>query len=213
MVSRGNSSRLPSFPSFPSNHPSRFDQKAICVKTSSAYAATFPKDPKHAFDSIPVDKFGEDLAVNVTSAYAALKSAVEGFERLPVDATKVFIYTGNMSTGIIVPEAVVLGVGKNAVLYLVEAAVQLYGHLAARFYVGDERDRDGNSTMDKIDGEAHAVAYWELATSSEQGPINYTFVKGIGYKKFDVDRASRPVEGVQSLMKKAADAVAARKES
>ena len=149
--------------------------------------------------------------MNVTSAYAALKSAVEGFERLPTgsDASKVFIYTGNMSTGIIVPETVFLGVGKNAVLYLVEAAVQLYGHLA-RFYFGDERDGDGNSTMDKIDGEAHAVAYWELATGSVQGPINYTFVKGAGYRKFDVDRASRPVEGVQSLLKKAADAVAAR---
>lgn len=36
----------------------------------------------------------------------------------------------------------------------------------------------------RVDGEAHAKLYWELAEDKEQGPWMQTFVKDVGYKKF-----------------------------
>lgn len=37
-----------------------------------------------------------------------------------------------------------------------------------------------------IDGEAHGKLYAELAEHKEQGEWQQTFVKGVGYKKFEV---------------------------
>jgi len=53
-----------------------------------------------------------------------------------------------------------------------------------RFYYGDERNEDGSPAYMKIDGEAHAVHYLQLAESESQGPWQQTFVKEIGYKSF-----------------------------
>ena len=53
-----------------------------------------------------------------------------------------------------------------------------------RFYYGDERKVDGTAIY-RVDGEAHAKLYWELAEAKTQGPWMQTFVKGVGYKKFD----------------------------
>lgn len=52
------------------------------------------------------------------------------------------------------------------------------------FYYGDERKADGTAIY-KVDGEAHAKLYCELAEAKTQGPWMQTFVKGVGYKKFD----------------------------
>jgi hypothetical protein len=53
-----------------------------------------------------------------------------------------------------------------------------------RFYYGDERKADGTAIY-RVDGEAHAKLYWGLAEAKMQGPWMQTFVKGLGYKKFD----------------------------
>lgn len=44
--------------------------------------------------------------------------------------------------------------------------------------------------MSHLSSEAHAEIYWDLAHRREQGPWNYTFVRGKGYVKFGgaVDR-------------------------
>ena len=42
-----------------------------------------------------MEDFSAHLAVNVASVYAAGKEAVAGFDTLPEDAIKTFIYTGN----------------------------------------------------------------------------------------------------------------------
>ena len=53
-----------------------------------------------------------------------------------------------------------------------------------RFYYGDERKADGSAKF-RVDGEAHAKLYWELAEAKTQGPWLQTFVKDVGYKNFD----------------------------
>jgi hypothetical protein len=53
-----------------------------------------------------------------------------------------------------------------------------------RFYYVDERKEDGAPKY-RVDGEAHANIYWDLAHGQTQGPWMQTFVKGVGYKKFD----------------------------
>ena len=58
-----------------------------------------------------------------------------------------------------------------------------------RFYYGDERKADGTAKY-RVDGDAHAKLYWELAEEKTQGPWMQTFVKGEGYKKFDSQYAS-----------------------
>jgi hypothetical protein len=58
-----------------------------------------------------------------------------------------------------------------------------------RFYYGDERKADGTAKY-RVDGEAHAKLYWELAEDKTQGPWMQTFVKGAGYTNFDSQYAS-----------------------
>jgi hypothetical protein len=58
-----------------------------------------------------------------------------------------------------------------------------------RFYYGDERKADGSAKY-RVDGDAHAQLYWKLAEDKTQGPWMQTFVKGVGYKKFDNQYAS-----------------------
>ena len=53
-----------------------------------------------------------------------------------------------------------------------------------RFYYADERKADGAPKYG-IDGDAHADLFWELAQAETQGQWHQTFVKGVGYKKFD----------------------------
>lgn len=58
-----------------------------------------------------------------------------------------------------------------------------------RFYYADERKPDGTAKY-KVDGEAHAKLYYELAEGKTQGPWMQTFVKDKGYMKFDSPYAS-----------------------
>ena len=58
-----------------------------------------------------------------------------------------------------------------------------------RFYYADERKADGSAIF-KVSGEAHGKHFWELAEAKTQGPWMQTFVKGVGYTKFDSQYAS-----------------------
>jgi hypothetical protein len=55
----------------------------------------------------------------------------------------------------------------------------------ARFYYADERKPDGSPKY-RVDGEAHADLFWELAQNAAQGPWLQTFVKDMGYQNFDM---------------------------
>jgi hypothetical protein len=53
-----------------------------------------------------------------------------------------------------------------------------------RFYYGDERKADGTPIY-RVNGDAHAELYLKLAEEKGQGEWMQTFVKGVGYTKFD----------------------------
>lgn len=164
--------------------------------TSAAYSLSFA-DGSNPF-SISVADFAKDLAVNTTSLYATASAALAGFRELPEAGPKVFIFTGNMQNTLIVPETFSLGAGKSASAYLMETAAAVYG-AQYHFYYADERMHNGGSVMAAVNGDAHASFYWELAGRKTQGPWDATFVKGVGYTKFDSER-DRKVMSVAALM-------------
>lgn len=58
-----------------------------------------------------------------------------------------------------------------------------------RFYYVDERKEDGTPKY-RVDGEAHADLFYDLAHGKSHGPWMHTFVKGVGYKNFDGEYSS-----------------------
>jgi hypothetical protein len=54
-------------------------------------------------------------AVNITSAYLAAAESMKGFESLPKDAPKSFIYTGNGFNQIVMPANAGLGIESRRV--------------------------------------------------------------------------------------------------
>lgn len=179
-------------------------QKLDCI--TNAYPAYFISfaDLTDPLGGMSISDMSKGLIINSVSAFAAAKHAVAGFQKLPSGVPTAYIYTGNMASYLVVPETVSLGSGKNASLYFVEAAAHAYREKGYRFYFADERTPEGGSTMDLIDGNAHGEEFWKLANSKEQAPVNYTFVKGKGYVKFESDRI-REVKGLHKLFKEAHD--------
>ncbi|EPQ55708.1 NAD P-binding protein [Gloeophyllum trabeum ATCC 11539] len=140
--------------------------------------------------AVPIADFSKDLVVNAASAYAAAHEAVKGFAQLPADASKTFIYTGNILNVKQLPIFASLGAGKSATAHIVEAATLTYGNKGFKFYYADERTADGAPVASAIDGDAHADFYYELSQSPKQQPWLATFVKGKGYVDFSAqDRA------------------------
>ena len=61
------------------------------------------------------------------SLYAAASEAVKGFESLPEDVPKTFIFIGNkQSHGFVVPSMISLGMGKAAAAYLMGSSAAEY---------------------------------------------------------------------------------------
>ena len=68
---------------------------------------------------------------------------------------------------------------------LFRSGISACGRLTVgRFYYADERKADGAPRY-CVDGDVHALLYWDLAHGETQGPWMQTFVQGVGYKKFD----------------------------
>jgi NAD(P)-dependent dehydrogenase (short-subunit alcohol dehydrogenase family) len=102
-------------------------QAAPSVVIYNAAALTPPPSQDSMF-SIPADKFGLDLNVNTVSPYVAAQKAVIGWETLPKDTKKTFIYTGNAQNVSMLPIPMMLnlGVGKSASSYWIDMADTLY---------------------------------------------------------------------------------------
>ena len=100
---------------------------APSVVVYNAAAATPPPDPASVF-SVPAEAFAKDLAINTTSAYVAAQHAVKGWETLPADARKTFIYTGNILNVALLPVPLFLtiGAGKSASSFWLSLADTLY---------------------------------------------------------------------------------------
>jgi NAD(P)-dependent dehydrogenase (short-subunit alcohol dehydrogenase family) len=97
------------------------------VVVYNAAARTVPPVEDKLFSN-PAENLASDFNVNVLSAYVAAQQAVRGWETLPKEAKKTFIYTGNMMNTMIVPvaAAVNLGIGKSASSYWIGLADMLY---------------------------------------------------------------------------------------
>jgi NAD(P)-dependent dehydrogenase (short-subunit alcohol dehydrogenase family) len=91
---------------------------APSVVIYNAGTLTPPPDAESVL-SVPAESVEADLKVNVISAYVAAQEAVKGWEMLPAEAKKTFIYTGNITNVSIVPMPMMItvGIGKSASAY------------------------------------------------------------------------------------------------
>jgi hypothetical protein len=143
-----------------------------------------------------------------------MHEAVKAFRNAPSDASKTFIFTGNMLNVRLLPGMINFGLGKAVPAYAIRHLVEFGSYTSEgikwvafrcfvalpwvmsetwdwnadgdlRFYYADERTSNGDAVNNKISGVAAAEAYPELAERKEQGPWFYTFVRGEGYKDFE----------------------------
>ncbi|EXJ93386.1 hypothetical protein A1O1_01778 [Capronia coronata CBS 617.96] len=134
--------------------------------------------------AISLADFSVDTTINIYSAFVAAQQAVSGFAQLPASAARTFIYTGNVLNVAILPRFLSAGVGKSGAAHMIWVASDAYKDRGYKFYYADERKADGSPKY-RVDGDAHAKLYWDLAHAPTQGPWMQTFVEGVGYKKFD----------------------------
>ncbi len=87
-------------------------------------AALTPPPDKDSVLSIPAESVASDLNVNTISPYVAAQQAVSGWETLPEEAKKTFIYTGNIANVSILPVPLMLnlGMGKSASAFWIGVA-------------------------------------------------------------------------------------------
>ncbi|KAF2149195.1 hypothetical protein K461DRAFT_245802, partial [Myriangium duriaei CBS 260.36] len=150
----------------------------------NAGSFTFPPDADNLF-SIPAEAVTTDLNVNTISAYVAAQQAVVGWDSLPKDTKKSFIYTGNIQNVQVLPVPMLFnpGMGKSATAYWIGAADMLYQPKGYRFFYADERYAGGKLKGGAVDGPAHGEFYAQLADHAVV-PWHATFVKDQGYAKF-----------------------------
>ncbi|KAI2623159.1 NAD(P)-binding protein [Hypoxylon sp. NC1633] len=149
-------------------------------------ASLTPPPDKDSVLSISVESVLSDLNVNTVSPYAAAQEAVKGWETLPKETKKTFIYTGNGLNLSVLPVPLMqnLGIGKSASAYWVGLADATYSSRGYRFFYADERYGDGKVKGGAIDGDAHGEFYEQLATHGGNVPWDATFVKGKGFVQF-----------------------------
>ena len=97
------------------------------VVVYNAAALTNPPDKDSIF-SVPAETVASDLNVNTISPYVVAQQAVIGWETLPKETKKTFIYTGNMLNVLIVPVPMMLdlGMGKAASAFWIGLADTTY---------------------------------------------------------------------------------------
>lgn len=93
----------------------------------NAGSLTIPSDKDSIF-SVSVESVLSDLKINTISSYAAAQQAVIGWETLPKETKKTFIYTGNITNVSIVPMPMMLdvGMGKSASAFWIGLADTTY---------------------------------------------------------------------------------------
>jgi NAD(P)-dependent dehydrogenase (short-subunit alcohol dehydrogenase family) len=102
-------------------------QTAPSVVVYNAAALTFPPIEGSVF-STPYEAVAKDVNINTISAYVAAQQAVSGWETLPAETKKSFIYTGNILNVSILPMpmGLTLGIGKSASAFWVGFANAMY---------------------------------------------------------------------------------------
>lgn len=161
----------------------QWGEPSVVVYNAAAAHFTSPDDPT----SVSNLDFAQDLAINTTSTYAAVKEALASFKTLPSSAPKTFFYTGNLLNKGPQPRfqgLLTLGVGKAASAYLIESVALAHAKDGIKFFYVDERKADGSSGGAEIDGPAHADFFASLLEGNVEVPTIATFVKGKGYVDF-----------------------------
>lgn len=113
----------------PDSIPALFDavkaefHAAPNVVIYNAGALSIPSD-KDSVLSVSAETVVSDLNINTISPYVAAQQAIIGWETLPKDTKKTFIYTGNILNVSIVPVPMMLtlGIGKSASAFWVGLA-------------------------------------------------------------------------------------------
>jgi hypothetical protein len=82
---------------------------------------------------MPLSEFNLALNINTNSVYAAAQEAVKGFLELPVEASRTFIYTGNILNTKVFPPLLGLGVGKAATAHIIEYFAMAYPFRGFKF--------------------------------------------------------------------------------
>ncbi|KAI1144309.1 hypothetical protein F5Y05DRAFT_407706 [Hypoxylon sp. FL0543] len=175
----------------PDSVPALFDavkaefQSFPNVVVYNAASITPPPD-KDSVLSIPAESVASDLNINTISPYVAAQQAIRGWETLPKETKKSFIYTGNILNVSILPlpHYLNLGMGKSASAFWIGVADASYSARKFRFFYADERQADGKLIGAALDGPAHGEFYAQLANHEENVPWHATFVKGKGYVQF-----------------------------
>jgi NAD(P)-dependent dehydrogenase (short-subunit alcohol dehydrogenase family) len=117
----------------PDSIPALFDAVKTEFHTSpsvvvyNAGRLTSPPDKDSIF-SVSAESVALDLNVNTISPYVAAQQAVSGWETLPKETKKTFIYTGNITNVSIVPMPLMLdvGMGKAASAFWIGLADTMY---------------------------------------------------------------------------------------
>ncbi|KAL3447685.1 hypothetical protein BJX65DRAFT_276556 [Aspergillus insuetus] len=175
----------------PETVPALFDATKAAFKSApnvvvyNAAGLTPPADKDSAL-TIPLSSFEADLNINTVSPYAAAQAAVKGWESLPTEVKKTFVYTGNgLNTNVLpIPIMINLGAGKSASAYWLAVADGTYASRGYRFFYADERNADATFMGNELNGDAHADFFEQLARHEGEVPWLATFVKGKGYVKF-----------------------------
>ncbi|KAH6676216.1 hypothetical protein B0J14DRAFT_477325 [Halenospora varia] len=173
----------------PDSIPALFDAVKTEFHTSpsvvvyNAAALTNPPEQDSVL-SVSAESVALDLNVNTISPYVAAQQAISGWQTLPKETKKTFIYTGNALNVSIIPVPLMmdLGMGKSASAFWIGLADATYSGF--RFFYADERHGDGKSKGMDIDGAAHGEFYAQLANHEENVPWHATFVKDKGYVQF-----------------------------
>ncbi|KAF2838839.1 putative short-chain dehydrogenase [Patellaria atrata CBS 101060] len=141
--------------------------------------------------SLPVEEMKKSIEVNTWSPYVAAQETIKGFEELPKEGRKVFIYTGNILNTTIIPVGyfLALGIGKSASAHWIGAADAAFSEKGYRFYYTDERTAEGKSVGQAVSGDAAADFYLDLATGKSKAPWAAIHVKGQGYTDFSKPKA------------------------
>jgi len=139
--------------------------------------------------SLPLKEALHDYNINTLSALASAKEAVASFETLPKDASRTYIYTGNITNLQPIPMILSNGMGKSAAAHFIQASAQVFKARGYKFYYADERKADGTAVYGDIDGEGAGKFYLELS-EKPVGPWLATFVKGKGYVDFSSPKSN-----------------------
>jgi NAD(P)-dependent dehydrogenase (short-subunit alcohol dehydrogenase family) len=117
----------------PDSIPALFDAVKTEFHTSPSvvvYNAAALTNPPHkdSIFSVSAESVALDLNVNTISPYVAAQQAVSGWETLPKETMKTFIYTGNIMNVSIVPMPPMLdlGMGKSASAFWIGLADATY---------------------------------------------------------------------------------------